>query len=416
MAVTLVTGAAGLREQLQQRHRDPTGRAQRLPGRGHRERLVEGREDLHGAVRGVREQVIPSAIRTSSPARTAAPSCLDPSPSSRQPTGLRRRERGRPEVGADLVERRAHRRRQPAVAAAQDPPALLHQIVRGRRTREHEWQQPGLREPEGAGRSAGGSPGSSGSPRRARSDRGREPGGERVEMLGVDAASPPSPGRPAAPRRDPARPGRRPAGTCVAAARWPGRGRRSSRASCPARVRAAPRRRSSGGRTSSTVTPPRTAWAPGSRSSARSPGRSGSGTRRVRRSVRVPAAVTVSGASSRESGRTRAATAADPTCSITWAGSLSSARRAPVPRGGWRRTSTTLVVSHRPRREQRIAAGERLERHTAQVHRDPRHRRRALDRLAQRLQPAHARPSARRPIPRAPARRRPTRGRLRAFR
>jgi len=68
------------------------------------------------------------------------------------------------------------------------------------------------------------------------------------------------------------------------------------------RAAAAPRRRNAGGRTSSTMTPAGMHRVPGSRSSARSPIRSGNGCRKTNRTVSAP------------SGRTRAPTAAAPTC------------------------------------------------------------------------------------------------------
>ncbi len=85
--------------------------------------------------------------------------------------------------------------------------------------------------------------------------------------------------------------------------------------SSAARRAAEPRRRSSGGWGSSTVRPASTRRRPGSRSTARSPMRSGRGSGRVSRTVSAP------------SGRTRTGTAAEP----MWATAVRGSSEAGVP-------------------------------------------------------------------------------------
>ncbi len=102
-------------------------------------------------------------------------------------------------------------------------------------------------------------------------------------------------------------------------------------ASSAARNRAAPRRRSSGGRTSRTSIPAAIRCCPGSRSSPTSATRSGSGRASRSRAAAGP------------SRRTRTGTAADPTCSTSWLCSVSSA--VPGPR---RATSISAVSRHAP--------------------------------------------------------------------
>ena len=100
--------------------------------------------------------------------------------------------------------------------------------------------------------------------------------------------------------------------------------------STAARRAPSPRRSNAGGSTSSTCTPAYTAWEPLPRSTIRSPVVSGSGRSRVSR------------ACCRPRGRTRAATAAVPTCAVSSSGA--SPRACPViPR-----TSTRSVSSQAP--------------------------------------------------------------------
>ncbi len=110
----------------------------------------------------------------------------------------------------------------------------------------------------------------------------------------------------------------------------PAAGRRVSSSSGPdtsraARRSASPRRVNGGGSTASTSAPATTSWAPGSRTSTRSPGARGS-----------PAPARVSRACRSPSGRTRTGAVAVPTCSTACVGS-----RCAI---GCSSTSTTVVA------------------------------------------------------------------------
>ncbi len=150
-------------------------------------------------------------------------------------------------------------------------------------------------------------------------------------------------------------------------------GRARPVASSSALSRAAPRRRSAGGRTSSTSTPAAMRCSPGSRSSPMSPIRSGSG--RVNRSL----------AAADPSGRTFTGTAADPMCST------SSLCISSAPRSA---TSISAVSSHAPGVGYRVAAADLAMVDAAQVDRDARHRTHFALVAFQRLQPADGDPAA----------------------
>ena len=144
-------------------------------------------------------------------------------------------------------------------------------------------------------------------------------------------------------------------------------GRTRPVASSSALARAAPRRRSCGGRTSSTSIPAAIRCSPGSRSSPTSPTRSGSGRASRSRAPTVP------------KGRTCTGTAAEPTCSTSSRCSLPAARSA---------TSISSVVQPCAGRAHGVAAADVLTVDAPQVHRDARHRAHLRLVPAQRLQTA----------------------------
>ena len=348
-------GPTGARQQLQQRDGDPPGGVQRLAGRAEGERLRQPGQHPHRL--GRRRRAAARCRRRSAAARrprTAAPSCRGrraparrAGPASGAWNGWRRRSARSPSTARGDRPRAA-----PAARGGGDPAAGAGPRAARRR------------------RSAVDQPRRSGRPSACRAASTRQPGVERVRgacaatasarrraetapVLGVDqpVAGHRRAGRRSTPmasssaRRDQARGG---------AARRRRPGRRPARPARPPGAAAAPRRRSGGGPTSSTVSPPTTRRRPGSRSTARSPIRSGSGRARRSRTVSAP------------SGRTRTGTAAEPMCRVSC-----SARQRPAPPDRRRAGRPARRRAASGRGEQHVAARDVVARHAPQVHRDP---------------------------------------------
>ena len=143
-------------------------------------------------------------------------------------------------------------------------------------------------------------------------------------------------------------------------------------ASAAARRPASPRCVNGGGWASSTVAPASTSCAPGSRSTTRSPGTSGSG---------AEAFSSVSRAWSAPSGRTRTAAEVVPTCRVACDGIRSQSRCST--------TSTTAVTAGQPGDSSALPRGTARGGHGAQVDGEPGGAARGLHRLAVHLQAAH---------------------------
>ena len=273
---------------------------------------------------------------------------------------VRRTGRRRGRRAAAPARRRA-RAREPAARAPGDAPVAVREAGCGG---EHGVEQAGVGQP---GRAPGGLR-AAGRGRAGRRGRGRRrrPASERAAAAACSGST----SQPAGARRPSPATGT-PIATSSALRTTPrraqlgaGSGTASIVASSAARAAAAPRRRSSGGRTSSTVTPASTRRRPGSRSTARSPTRSGSGWRSRSRTMSAPERAHPGG----HRGR------ADVQDELARAGS------SPVPsRVGCRRTSSVGDGQPRAGGEQRVAAGDGLARHPAQVHRHPGHPARRLD-------------------------------------